>query len=400
MFSLIFPTKKQIQQELLAWEEKIRMEKPLEELERLKSRFEQELNDVEFKARDNGTSEKLRFADAGYRRLIGQVDKKVSWIIYEIKMGLLRTYLLQKEAIGHREYPPLHEHEYRIVDESRIVDRMASVSGAPQAVAKRVFDTVDLMDISAVESELYSLEVMRETELGDLEYLEQGVGFFFEDDEDFWNDETKEKNFVFFKVWFEELDDAWKANSVLDEQDRLTDSKEEKWMEGLYQKLESDTSSESQSNLLASEEASEQDIMKLGFADKAGEFVTFSQVAKTLPKEYPSNGEYGLPTATERAVIGGMDRFYDFFQVIYVDENRVDSKFSPNEIGWYWVTYFYPRSGFGTIGPFSDEHEALTNACSHALPLNDPRRKKHKYGYVGNDIEMCCSAPRMNELER
>ena len=139
--------------------------------------------------------------------------------------------------------------------------------------------------------------------------------------------------------------------------------------------------------------------MELGFVDKAGEFVTFDQIAERLPKEYPSIGEHDLPTSTERANINGMDRFYDFFHVIYVDENHPDSKFIPNKIGWYWVTYFYPRFGFGNIGPFSDEHRALAHACSHALPLNDPRRKKYKYGYIGSDIEMCCSVPRQKQFD-
>ena len=394
MFSFIFPTRKQIQQELLAWEEKIRRARPLEELELLKSRFERELDDVEYKIRDYGTSEKLRFADAGYHRLIGQVDKKVSWIIYGVKVNLLNSYLLQRNSNEGERYGSY------TAAESIVVDRMVSVSGAPQEIAKIVFDTVDLMDIYAVQDELENLEDMRVAELGDSEDLVWGFGGFFEDDEDYWDEETKEKNFAFFKEWLAELDEAWSANRAQNEQERLPDSKEEKWMEELYQKLEPDTSSESQSNLLASEEVSEQDIMKLGFAGKAGEFVTFSQVAKTLPKEYPSNGEHGLPTATERAIIGEPDfRFYDFFQVIYVDEPRPDSRIIPNEIGWYWVTYFYPVPGFGTIGPFSDEHQALNHACSHALPLNDPRRKKYKYGYIGSDIEMCCSVPRFEQFD-
>ena len=134
--------------------------------------------------------------------------------------------------------------------------------------------------------------------------------------------------------------------------------------------------------------------MKLGFVDKTGEFVLFDQISKSLPKEYPSIGEHDLPTEAERANINGMNLFYDFFHVIYVDEKGTASDFAPNEIGWYWLTYFYPRFGFGYIGPFSDEHRALTHACSHALPLNDLRRNKHKFGYIGSDIEMCCSVPR------
>ena len=138
--------------------------------------------------------------------------------------------------------------------------------------------------------------------------------------------------------------------------------------------------------------------VELGFVDKAGKSVSFDQIAKSLPKEYPSIGEYDLPAITERAAIG-LDRFYDFFHVIYVDEKLTASHFSPNKIGWYWLTYFYPRFGFGYIGPFSDEHRALTHACSHALPLNDPRRKKHKYGYIGSGIEMCCSIPRLKQFD-
>lgn len=139
--------------------------------------------------------------------------------------------------------------------------------------------------------------------------------------------------------------------------------------------------------------------MELGFADKAGEHVSFDQIAKSLPKEYPSIGEFDLPTSTERAVIEGMDRFYDFFQVIYIDEKSTASRHQPNEVGWYWVTYFYPEFGFGNIGPFSDEHRALAHASSHALPLNDPRRKKHKYGYIGSSVEMCSSIPRLKHMK-
>ncbi len=135
------------------------------------------------------------------------------------------------------------------------------------------------------------------------------------------------------------------------------------------------------------------DKMKLDSENK-GKFLSFNQIAKSLPKAYPSIGEYDLPADTERAIIGRLDRFYDFFQVIYVDEKLAAGNYSPDKIGWYWVTYFYPAGGFGTIGPFSDEHRALTHACSHALPLNDPRRKKYKHGYIGSDIEMSCSTPR------
>ena len=138
--------------------------------------------------------------------------------------------------------------------------------------------------------------------------------------------------------------------------------------------------------------------MELGFVDKAGDSVSFDQIAKSLPKEYTSIGEFDLPTSTERAIIGGMDRFYDFFQVIYVDEKGTAGRHQPNEIGWYWVTYFYPEFGFGTIGPFTDEFRALSHACTHALPLNDPRRKKYRYGYIGSGFEMCCSIPRLKNV--
>ena len=136
--------------------------------------------------------------------------------------------------------------------------------------------------------------------------------------------------------------------------------------------------------------------IELGFVNNLGEPISFDQIAKGLPKEYPAIGEYDLPGKTERAIIKGMDRFYDFFQVIYVDEKRSLGRHHPNKIGWYWVTYFYPaRFGFGTIGPFSDENRALSHACSHALPLNDSRRNKYKYGYIGSGIEICCSIPRL-----
>ena len=133
---------------------------------------------------------------------------------------------------------------------------------------------------------------------------------------------------------------------------------------------------------------SDDSSVKLGFVDQAGDFVTFDQIAKTLPKKYPSIAEIDLPTGTERAVLKGLKGFYDFFQVIYVDEDRTAGEHSPDEIGWYWVTYFYPRNGYATIGPFSNERRALTHACSHALPLNDPRREKYECGYIGSHIEM------------
>ena len=133
---------------------------------------------------------------------------------------------------------------------------------------------------------------------------------------------------------------------------------------------------------------------EFGFVGEDGEFITFDQIAKVFPEKYPAVGEYDLPTSAERATLKGMDRFYDLFQVVYIDEEQAASKYLPEDIGWYWVTYFEKAgSGIGYIGPFSDEHRALNHACAHALPLNDPRRKKYLYGYIGTGAEMCCSVP-------
>jgi hypothetical protein len=353
---LFFPTRKQIQQDLLGWKEKIRGTWPLEEQERLKSRLESKLDDVQCEKRVGGTSEKLRFAGVSYKHLIDRVDKKISWIIYGMKVNLLKSYLLQRNPTEGEKYG-----SYSVPD-STVVDRMVSVSGAPQEIAQRVFETVNLMDIHAVQDELDSLEDMgeaeledmSEAELGDVEGLGWGFGGFFEDDEDFWDEETKEKNFAFFEEWLAELDEAWSADRSRRERDTYDE------------------------------------ILKIGMTDKAGEFLSFFQIAEMLPTKYPLSGENDLPTAKERARIVAVDRFYDFFQIIYLDEERAGSrKYIPKDPGWYWVTYFHPRPGWGHIGPFSDEHQALTHACSHALPLNDPRRKKYKYGYIGSDIEMC-----------
>lgn len=128
-----------------------------------------------------------------------------------------------------------------------------------------------------------------------------------------------------------------------------------------------------------------------------GNFVSFAEFADQLPDEYNCSTDTDLPTASERVVIGCLDRFYDFFQIVYVNEEKTSSRFYPDEPGWYWVTYFYPRSGFGYIGPFTDEARALNHACAHALPMNDPRRKVFLNGFIGNELKMCCSIPRSKE---
>ena len=132
-----------------------------------------------------------------------------------------------------------------------------------------------------------------------------------------------------------------------------------------------------------------------GFVDGDGDFVTFEEIAKDLPDEYPSIGEYDLPTSKERAVLLGQDRFYDFFQIIFIDEDDASNEGVPYTPGWYWVTYFSNMdTALGWLGPFSDEHRALNHACSHALPLNDRRRQVYKYGYIGSGIEMCGTRPK------
>jgi hypothetical protein len=138
--------------------------------------------------------------------------------------------------------------------------------------------------------------------------------------------------------------------------------------------------------------------MQFGFSGENGEFISFDEMAKELPQKYPSIGEYDLPTSKERTIIKGMDRFFDFFQIVYVDEDQSEKQSFPNDMGWYWVTYFSNTdAALSYIGPFSDEHRALDHACSHALPLNDPRRQKYKYGYIGSGVEMCWTIPRMRQ---
>jgi hypothetical protein len=130
---------------------------------------------------------------------------------------------------------------------------------------------------------------------------------------------------------------------------------------------------------------------KLGFSDENGDFLSFDEIAKSLPQEYQNVDENGLPPISERAAISEETRFYDLFQVIEILEADIGSKFKPSEPGWYWVTYFSdPSTGCAHIGPFPNEAEAVENACSRALPINDPRRKDNKFGLLGGDIYLHC----------
>ena len=130
---------------------------------------------------------------------------------------------------------------------------------------------------------------------------------------------------------------------------------------------------------------------KLGFSGEDGEFISFEDVAKDLPQEYHEVDENGLPPVSERAVISKETRFYDLFQVVEILAADVGSKFKPDEPGWYWVTYFSePSTGSAHIGPFSKEAEATEDACSRALPINDPRRKDSKFGLLGGGVYLHC----------
>lgn len=130
---------------------------------------------------------------------------------------------------------------------------------------------------------------------------------------------------------------------------------------------------------------------KLGFCAEDGELISFEDIAKILPQEYQKVDENGLPPVSERAVISKKIRFYDLFQVIEILATDVGSKFKPDKPGWYWVTYFSnPSTGCAHIGPFSEEAEAVEDACSRALPINDPRRKDSKFGLLGGGVYLHC----------
>ncbi|SCA55927.1 hypothetical protein MTBPR1_140045 [Candidatus Terasakiella magnetica] len=142
------------------------------------------------------------------------------------------------------------------------------------------------------------------------------------------------------------------------------------------------------------------DDFEILFSDEDGNPITIREMAKTLPLDYSSSRD-GLPTLSERVEIDGLDNFYDFFQVMYVREDMTSSAGFPNEVGWYWLTYYEPAGcGFGYIGPFAEESEALDDACSKSLPINDQRRSENPSGFIGNDDEIAFSIPTFWKSER
>jgi hypothetical protein len=139
----------------------------------------------------------------------------------------------------------------------------------------------------------------------------------------------------------------------------------------------------------------EGDGIKIGFENEQGDFLTIDDVKTVFPKKYDI-GKGDLPSLSQRKSLRGLDKFYDFFQILYVDKAQTESNYLPDEEGWYWVTYYYPSiSGFGYIGPFQDEHQTATHAAEHALPLNDERREKSALGFIGNPSLIKHSTPHL-----
>ena len=118
---------------------------------------------------------------------------------------------------------------------------------------------------------------------------------------------------------------------------------------------------------------------ELGFVGENGEKISFEDIAKGLPSHYVITDENGLPPLEERVVISKNIKFYDLFQIVEVSENDAERLKFTTCTGWYWATYFgEPISGFGHVEPFSSE-EALSDAASKALPINEPWRSEFRY---------------------
>lgn len=133
--------------------------------------------------------------------------------------------------------------------------------------------------------------------------------------------------------------------------------------------------------------------IELGFVGENGEKISFEDIAKGLPCHYAITDENGLPPLEERVIISQNIKFYDLFQIVEVSENHADRLKFTTGAGWYWATYFgEPISGLGHVGPFSSEEEALSDAASKALPINDPRRSEFKYGLIGDGTKISLQA--------
>jgi hypothetical protein len=138
------------------------------------------------------------------------------------------------------------------------------------------------------------------------------------------------------------------------------------------------------------------DDLELGFCGKNGEFISFDDLAKKLPTKYENLDENGLPPLSEREVLSKEMRMYDLFQIVEVTEKEAGLEGKPDEAGWYWLTYFCdPSTGCALIGPFEREVDAIKDACSKALPINDPRRKESNFGFVGGGFRIQCIVGRI-----
>jgi hypothetical protein len=138
------------------------------------------------------------------------------------------------------------------------------------------------------------------------------------------------------------------------------------------------------------------DELELGFTGEDGEFVSFENLAKKLPTKYENLDENGLPPLSEREVLSKEMRLYDLFQIVEVSEIDAGSGRHPDEAGWYWVTYFSdPSTGCAHVGPFEGERDAIEDACSKALPINDHRRKEENFGFIGGGFRIQCIVGRI-----
>jgi hypothetical protein len=124
---------------------------------------------------------------------------------------------------------------------------------------------------------------------------------------------------------------------------------------------------------------------ELEFVGSNGEKISFAEIAKELPKAYDNLDSNGLPSLNDRAVISEDMKLYDLFQIIEISLEDADRR-NMEGPGWYWVTYFAdPSTGCAHIGPFQSDREALEDASSKSLPMNDPRRGEYKLGLIGAD---------------
>lgn len=139
-------------------------------------------------------------------------------------------------------------------------------------------------------------------------------------------------------------------------------------------------------NVFARYEAAEIPLQRseitLSFQGANGEEISFSDIAEGLPAKYDDVDENGLPSLEARKVISQDARLYDLFQVVEISAQDAERR-NMDGPGWYWVTYFAdPSTGCAHVGPFATENEALMDASSKALPINDARRAEYKYGLI------------------